>query len=101
MNGDQNTHYFNLIVNHRRMHRRIGPLKDKNDEWQENQSKLSDMALSYFSKYFLDTQNEVSQENLSSYNLPCLSPKQILYLNAPFSREEIEKMAFCFSKKTF
>lgn len=50
--GDENTSYFYNYALGWRKHNQVDMLKDSNGDWQENQKKIFQVIVKYFSKLF-------------------------------------------------
>ncbi|XP_075507434.1 uncharacterized protein LOC142544260 [Primulina tabacum] len=90
--GDKNTRFFHTSASARKKTNKLNRLKDANGHWQEEQSKICEVAHDYF-------QNLFSADANSPYEVldevrPCVTDSQNEKLVMSFTTEEFKEAVF-------
>ena len=88
--GDRNTKYFHTSTIIRRRRNRIEALKDDENRWILQSTKLEKLALGYYKRLYSMEDVDLVVERLSREVFDCLNQAEVTDLNKPFTPHEIE-----------
>ncbi|XP_057249396.1 uncharacterized protein LOC130590838 [Beta vulgaris subsp. vulgaris] len=88
--GDRNTNYFHHKASQRRSRNKMKGLYDEEGVWQEDEDKLEEIVVSYYSKLFSSTEPRVPDtQRVLQHMGRCVSHEMNMELTKPYTKVEI------------